>query len=168
MRRSGMLAVWYLSLSALVLAADTLFVQVREAPLKEKPSAFSKVVAKLPEGTPVETGKSSGTWVEVTAPDRTSGWIAARSLAESRAATISTEGPTTPAATSDVYMAGRTLNEEVEREYRKSHADVARAFADVDAMERSPVFGDPMNDLETFRREGRLGEFAPKDKEGRK
>ena len=165
MKRAVILALWYIGVGALVLAADTLFVQVHETPLKEKPSAFSKVTAKLPEGTPVETGKTTGTWVAVTTADQQSGWIAAKSLAESKAAKITSEGSTTPAATSDVYMAGRTLNEDVEREYRTSHGEIEKAYADVDAMERAPVFDDPLGDLEAFRREGKLGEFAGK-KEG--
>lgn len=163
MKRSFVLAVWYVCISALILAADTLFVQVREAPMKEKPSAFSKVTAKLPEGTRVETGEASGTWVAVTTPDQQSGWVAAKSLAESKAAKITGSAPTTSASTQDVYMAGRTLNEEVEREYRKGHGDVAKAYADVDAMERAPAYTDPLRDLEGFRRDGKLGEFTGKE-----
>ncbi|MFH1680178.1 MAG: SH3 domain-containing protein [Candidatus Eisenbacteria bacterium] len=162
MRRYLVVGLGYALLLAGAVGAETMFVKVKQASLKEKPRGFSKELAKLPEGTQVETLDQQGTYLRSRTVRGVEGWVHQSSLEEEQRQKITGTGTGGHGRTSEeVAAATKGWNEEVERGHRSRNRDTDRFFRDVDEMERWPAYARPFEELESFRREGCLGEFKP-------
>jgi uncharacterized protein YraI len=148
-----LLSLVCLAISAWVLAAAPLTVQVRETKLRKEPKFWAPAVATLKAGDAVSETERQGDWIRGTARGA-SGWV--HNSAVTTKTVVLTGGSTTASTESrsgDVSLAGKGFTDQVEREYRKEKAG---GFEDLDRI--PPPVSD--TELETFLREGKLAEWA--------
>lgn len=110
-------------------------VQVRETSLRATPSFLGRIIAVVRYGEQVSVLEGKGTWKRVTvSATRKTGWLHGSALtAKALALRSGTQGVRTGAGSSEVALAGKGFNEQVEREFRKKN--VSLNFTWVDRME---------------------------------
>lgn len=109
-------------------------VQVREAPVRAAPTFLGKVVTDLPYGTRVEVVQTQRDWVEINLPNGTgTGWMHSSELTEQQLALKAGSNVTQSASGSEVALAGKGFNKQVEQQYEsEKHLD----YTWVDKMEK--------------------------------
>lgn len=97
---------------------------------------LAEMVTRLPYGTRVTVVEVEGTFARVRTDDGIDGWVKASELVEP--AVLTGGGAAGPAATTqaDLLAAGRQFDESTQGDFAASSADVAAAYARVDALER--------------------------------
>jgi uncharacterized protein YgiM (DUF1202 family) len=134
--------------SAQVSRGGTLYVAVRSLNLKSSTGFFASNRGTLAYGARVTVLQVNGNWVEVRsdASPSLTGWAAVANLSTKQVVS----GNTSAATASEVALAGKGFNQEVENAYR---AEGALNYADVDRAETITV-----NEAELYRflEEGRL------------
>ena len=149
-------------LSALLIAAfsiagalaDSSIVQVRvkESKLRSQPKFWASGTADLRYGDSLNVVGSEEGWLKVKTRGGASGFVHPTTVTD-REIVISRSGSVPSAADrSDVVLAGKGFNREVEKEYAASNP--ALDFRSVDSMERYKVGS---GELLSFLREGKLG-----------
>lgn len=124
--------------SGSILAAETQYIQVREAPVREKASSLGKMVGTIPYTTPVTVLEKSGSWARVScAEPKLSGWISLSAISVKNLGLKAGAGGTNNASSNEVALAGKGFNEDVEKEYRSQNASLD--FDWVDKMEAIKV-----------------------------
>ncbi len=126
---------------------------VKDAVLRDNPSYLGKALETLNAGARVATLGEQGAWTQVKSGNL-QGWLPNTAL---RAAAVSLGAGASRAASgaqaSEVALAGKGFNRQVEAEYRASHTGAD--YAAVDMMENIVM---PAEDCEKFLRAGREGE----------
>lgn len=154
-RRRAWLPVLAASLAFAVLAwaaGEQLSVQVRTAKVRAKPSFLGAPVGELSYGAVVTVQGRQGPWVQVTGPAKLTGWLHESALTQGKLAMQSGGGAVgTGASGSEVALAGKGFNAEVEKEYRKENGDLDYTW--VDRMEKIVV---TPAEAERFLGEGRI------------
>ena len=134
--------------AAQVSVGGTLYVATKTVALKSSTGFFARTNATLNYGDRVTVLQVNGKWVEVRSvrSPSLSGWTASSNMTAKQVVA----GSTTTATASEVALAGKGFNQEVEDSYKKSK-DLN--YADVDRTEAISV-----NEAELFRfiEEGRL------------
>jgi hypothetical protein len=123
-----------------VFAADPLperSIIVKETPVRDKPSFTGKILAKLVYTDRVQILEmpAAGSWVKVRlAAKKIEGWVHVSALAKDDKAIVKagSENVATGASGSEVALAGKGFNPEVEAEYKKNPT---LNYTAVDAME---------------------------------
>ena len=116
--------------------------------------AMADVVARLAYGTRVTVVEVSGTWAHVRTDDATEGWIKVSDIVEP--AVLTGGGAAGPSSQADVTAAGRQFDESTQSDFQASSAEMAGAYAKVDALEKATLKpGDAA--VVQFVTEGRLG-----------
>ena len=135
--------------AAQVSKGGTLWAAAKSVALKSSTGFFAKTQGTLAYGDQVTVLQVSGKWVEVrsTAKSSVSGWTASSNLSAKR---ITASGGASTASASEIGLAGKGFNQEVENIY-KSNGKLN--YADVDKTERMAV---SENDLQKFLTDGRL------------
>lgn len=127
-----------LSLSvAFALAGTTLFIGVKNGPLRATPTPFGKILATPRYGEKVERLADEGAWLRVRY-GQTEGWVH-NSTVSTRVATLGAgQGDVASGASSEeLALAGKGFNAQVEAEYRQKNR--ALDFATIDRMEKLVV-----------------------------
>ena len=110
----------------------TLYTAVKSAALKSSTGFFASTRGTLSYGEQVTVLQISGKWVEVRSVSRSSlsGWTASTNLSSRR---ITATGNTGSASASEIALAGKGFNQEVEDSYKTkgtlNYSDVDRAEA---------------------------------------
>jgi len=127
----------------------TLYTATKSLELKASTGFFAKTNGKLAYGDQVTVLQVNGKWVEVRSVSNSSvsGWSAAANFSARR---ISSTGSSGTASASEVALAGKGFNQEVESSYRSNNQ---LNYADVDKTEAITV---PMEELRKFLTEGDL------------
>jgi hypothetical protein len=118
--------------------AEAMSVQVKQAPLRQMPTPFGRIVAKLAYGEQVEQTREQRGWVEVRSESRAlSGWLHASALTDEEIELSAGDSDANVgASSSEIALAGKGFSAEVESEYkRKRKLD----YTWVDRMERIEV-----------------------------
>lgn len=132
-------------------AGKTLRVGVKDGPLREQPSPFGKIVVTLHYGDAVEVVEERGAWLRVKSGTR-GGWMHATALAAKTSALQAGAGNVKAGASaSELTLAGKGFNAQVEAEYRQRNRQLD--FAAIDRMEAVRI--EPA-ELQRFAREGGL------------
>lgn len=119
----------------LAVAAKTMQVGVKSAPLRASAAPFAKIVTELRYGDTVEVVEESGAWVRVRFKTAT-GWMHRTVLAARVAALKAGQGDVQSTASKDeLTLAGKGFNAQVESEYRQQNQQLD--FAAIDRMETS-------------------------------
>jgi len=135
--------------AAQVRAGGTLYVATRTLDLKSGTGFFASNRGRLDYGDRVTVIRVDGRFVEVRSASNSSltGWTASANLSARQVVT----GTTSTATASEVALAGKGFNQDVERSFRDQNRTLN--YADVDRVEAITV--DP-NQLRRFLEEGRL------------
>jgi len=153
MKRTIFMVLFVLLLTSVAFAqisrGGTAWVSVRTADLKASTGMFAASRGAVNYGDQVTVLQVSGNWAEVrsSANANLSGWISTANLSAKR---IVATGGASSATASEVALAGKGFNQEVENEYKTAGN---LNYAAVDWMEEI-VISD--SDLLNFINEGRL------------
>jgi hypothetical protein len=102
-----------------IAAAEQMSVTVRETQLRENPAFLGRVLEVLSYAARVEVIQEQGPWYRVEASSGRSGWVHSSALTTKRIVLepAATSGETGASGT-EVALAGRGFNEEVENRYK--------------------------------------------------
>ncbi len=137
---------------AVLLLADTVVVKVQTTSLRKAPKFYSAVVAALKAGDSLTKLADQDGWVQVKTSAGVVGWVHS-SAVETKKFSLTSVGGTmkTQASASEVALAGKGFNKQVEDSYKAKHASAN--FAAVDRMLKITV--SPA-EVEAFIKKGRL------------
>jgi hypothetical protein len=140
---------------ALVLLAETLVVKIQTTQVRKDPKFYAQVLAVLKAGETAERIGSQDGWFQVKTTKGIVGWVHS-SAVETRKFNLFAmdKNLKTQASASEVALAGKGFNKQVEASYRAKHGELG--FAWVDKMlqiKSSPA------EVEDFLKKGKLGEF---------
>jgi SH3-like domain-containing protein len=141
---------------AVLLLAETVVVKVQTTVLRKEPKFYAQTVAALKAGDGLEKLASQDGWLQVRTAAGAVGWIHG-SAVETRSFSLSAvdKSMKTQASASEIALAGKGFDKQVEAGYRARHANVS--FVWVDRMVQVKI---PAAELERFLRQGKLGEFG--------
>ena len=127
---------------------STMYVATKTLDLKSSTGFFASTRGKLAYGDQVMVLQVNGKWVEVRSATNSSlsGWTASANLTSKRVLA----GSTTGATASEVALAGKGFNQEVENAYKSTGQ---LNYDDVDKTEAQEV---SLEELQEFLTEGRL------------
>ena len=143
-----------LSLSSSLLNAEFLSVQVKKTVLRDKPSFLGKSIAKLSYADQVESAATQNDWSKVkTIKGESIGWVHSSALIN-KTIILSSRGKLTNSSVSqsEVLMAGKGFNKEVESAYKKKNAKLD--FTLVNKIERANAVSAKR--LISFAKDGKL------------
>jgi SH3-like domain-containing protein len=107
---------------ALSAGADSMSVTVRETQARTTPSYLGAVLAVLSYGDRVDILGEQRDWLKVALPGGKQGWVHRSALTEKRIVLQAGSGRVEQTASgSEVALAGKGFNKEVEAEYRAEH-----------------------------------------------
>ena len=135
----------------IALQAGTLSVQVKQTILRAKPSFLGKAIAKLSYAQKVQETSLKNGWYFVKSLDSgIKGWVHSSALsAKTIALSSSDKVSNTDVSQSEVLMAGKGFNKQVEEEYKKKNNSLN--FSLVDKIERSnPVSRKSLNSFVNY------------------
>ena len=151
-------AVVFLAASVAVLAiaaADILVVKIQATQLRRNPQFFAPGVLALKAGDKLEKVSESSGWIQVKTSAGLVGWVHSSAVGTSKfALAASGTNMKTQATASEVALAAKGFNKQVEDNYRAKHGEAN--FAAVDAMFLLKV---SLAQIEDFFKKGRLGDF---------
>jgi len=140
------------ALPAQAIKGGTMYVTAKSVELKSSTEFFASVSGTLQYGAAVTVLQINGKWAEVrsTSGSSVTGWTPVANLSAKRI--IAGSGGATGGATaSEVALAGKGFNQEIENAYK---AGGKLNYADVDEIEKKNVVTNP--ELKKFIEEGRL------------
>ena len=151
MKKSFILFAFFLLVSAALFAqvksGSNAWVSSKSVDIRESTGSFAKSRGTLLMGAQVTVLQVNGNWAEVRSSDNASlsGWTAVSNLSSRR---IVASGSS--ATASEIALAGKGFNREVEDSYKTSGA---LNYTDVDKVEAITI---PVNELYKFVTEGHL------------
>lgn len=136
MKKLGLIVMFSLLLALGLWAAGAeAIVQVKETILRDQPSFTGKTLGVLKYGAKVSVLEEKSGWARVSAEaGKLQGWVHGSSITKKAVALSSQGGSGTGASSSEVSLAGKGFNAQVEAQYRSQNA--ALDFATIDAMEK--------------------------------
>jgi uncharacterized protein YgiM (DUF1202 family) len=149
-------ALGLLALFVTLVLAETLVVKIQSTNLRKTPKFYGAVVQALKSGDKVEkvTSQPDG-WIQVKTAAGAVGWIHSSAVAVQKfSLTAMDSGLKTQASASEVALAGKGFNKQVEESFRAKNK--AANFAEVDRMQQLKVTSAA---LEQFLKQGQLGEW---------
>lgn len=146
------LAAFAAVLALLAFAADTLVVKVQTTQLRGKPQFFAPGVAPLKAGDKLTKVAEASGWMQVRTAGGAAGWVHGSAVAPPGSQIFAGAGDMkTQATASEVALAGKGFNKQIEDSYRAKNAGVS--YAGVDRMVQQRV---AMAQIEDFLKRGRL------------
>ena len=138
----------------LLMCADVLSVQVKQTLLRAQPSFTAASLGTLGYAEQVELQNSENGWKNVkTLKSGTLGWVHESALTtKTIVLQNSSKLSNSSVSQSEVLMAGKGFNKEVESEYKKQHTTLN--FSLVDQIEKNPPLKP--EHLSTFAKTGNL------------
>ncbi len=141
----------------LAMAADTVVVvKIQTTAIRQNPQFFAAVVVSLKAGDKLtKVGEANG-WIQVRTQTGLVGWIHSSAVEVPKLNLLASNDPMkTQAKASEVALAGKGFNQQVEDSYKTKHGELN--FALVDRMLQIKIAS---SQLEAFLRQGRLGDFG--------
>jgi hypothetical protein len=138
------------TVTAQISRGGTAWVSAKTVTLKSSTGFFASSRGTVSYGTEVSVLQVSGNWAEVrsTANASLTGWMSTGNLSAKR---IASSGSASSASASEVALAGKGFNQEVENTYKTTEGNLN--YADVDRTEAITV---TQEELFNFIQEGRL------------
>jgi uncharacterized protein YraI len=125
----------------------TLYVAVKSAAVKSSTWFFASTKGTLTYGTQITVQSVNGKWVEIKSGSLT-GWVENASLTSKK---ITSSASSTSASVTEIALAGKGFNEEIEGTYKAGNAELD--YANVDLVEKIAVSPD---ELQKFIKDGKL------------
>lgn len=141
-------------------AADKVirYISLSQTRLLSQASAFSKTLARLEARTAVEVLSQKGAYYQVKAGPA-KGWIPVHALQASLPRIGYNTRRSSDTSAEEVAAATKGFNSDIEAQYGQNNP--ALDYKMLDRLEARTAVADPLNNLAGFRRQGRIGEFAP-------
>ncbi len=136
----GCLCAVLCGIGSLAYAQDRseMSVQVREGPLRDRPSFLGAVVSTVAYGDRVIVERAQGPWRYVASAGQ-AGWIHESALTRERIVLTAGEEDVAGVTTQEMALAGKGFNAEVEGEFRAQHEDIDFAWVDyMETLGKSP------------------------------
>jgi uncharacterized protein YgiM (DUF1202 family) len=129
--RSAILIVVVIAVGLAIAAAQGLVVKVQTTQLRANPQFFGPTLAALKAGDRLEKVSEANGWIQVKTTAGTVGWIHSSAVTQSTIALTSTnQNLKTQATASEVALAGKGFNKQVEDSYKGKHAEVSFVWVD--------------------------------------
>ena len=146
-----------LLVALLALAADTVVVvKIQSTAIRQNPQFFAPALLTLKAGDRLTKVGEGGGWLQVRTPTGLVGWIHSSAVEVPKLNLLASNDPMkTQAKASEVALAGKGFNKQVEDSYKAKHAELN--FALVDRMLQVKI---ATAQIEAFLRQGRLGSFG--------
>lgn len=140
-----------------LLVAETLIIKVQTTNLRKSPKFYAPVVQTLKAGEKIEKISSQPDgWIQVKTSGGTVGWIHSSAVTVQKFDLLAMDkSMKTQASASEVALAGKGFNKQVEESYRAKHADVSFVWVD-----RMLLIKIAASRVEEFMRNGKLGEWG--------
>ena len=155
MRRS---LVFLLALPIAILAiaaVDSLVIKIQASQLRKNPQFFAPTLAALKAGDKLEKVSEANGWIQVKTSAGLIGWVHSSAIETPKfALTAANKDMKTQATASEVALAAKGFNKQVEDSYRAKHSEAN--FAAVDAM---LLVKSSLAQIEDFLKNGRLGDY---------
>ena len=158
MRKKSLVLFLVLVAAILVglLMAETLVVKVQTTAVRKSPKFYAAVVKTLKAGDRVEKISVQNDWLQVKTSDGLTGWLHSSAVQSGKVSvTASDQSLKTSASTTEVALAAKGFNKQVEDAYRAQRKDLDYTW--VDKMLRIKI---SEAELEQFLKQGRLAEFG--------
>jgi len=158
MRKKSLVLFLVLVAAILVglLMAETLVVKVQTTAVRKSPKFYAAVVKTLKAGDRVEKISVQNDWLQVKTSDGLTGWLHSSAVQSGKVSLIaSDQSLKTGASTTEVALAAKGFNKQVEDAYRAQRKDLDYTW--VDKMLRIKI---SEAELEQFLKQGRLAEFG--------
>ena len=137
------------------LLADTLVVKIKSTFVRKEPKFYATGLAQLNAGDSVESLSEQNGWIKVRTSAGVTGWIHSGAVTDKKFKLAAVDQSfKTQASASEVALAGKGFNKNVEESYRKNNP--GSSFAYVDKMLEIKI---PPGKIEEFLKIGKLGEF---------
>lgn len=132
--KGKVLGLLFLALTAgVTFAQSEMSVTVKETQVRERPSFLAKVMATVKYGDRLKVLNTQSGWVQVQSGGQ-QGWVSSSALTEKKIVfQAGSSNVSSSASSSEVALAGRGFNKEVEDQYA---SDQNLDYAGVDRMER--------------------------------
>jgi hypothetical protein len=125
------LAVFAASLVLVVFAAETLVVKIQTTQLRGKPQFFAPAVAPLKAGDRLTKLAEASGWMQVRTAAGAAGWVHGSAVAPPGTQIFAGAGDMkTQATASEVALAGKGFNRQVEDSYRAKNKGVSYVWVD--------------------------------------
>jgi hypothetical protein len=139
---------------AVFLLAETVVVKIQSASLRKDPKFFASAVAALKAGDSLEKLVSQNGWYQVKTSAGIVGWIHSSAVEVKKFNLLASDkSMKTQASASEVALAGKGFNKQVEDSYKSKHGEAN--FAAVDRMLKISI---QPSEVEKFMKDGKLGE----------
>jgi hypothetical protein len=139
---------------AVFLLAETVVVKIQSTSLRKEPKFFASAVAALKAGDSLEKLASQNGWYQVKTSAGIVGWIHSSAVEVKKFNLLAMDkSMKTQASASEVALAGKGFNKQVEDNYKSKHGEAN--FAAVDKMLKISI---QPSDVESFIKNGKLGE----------
>ena len=153
--RSLVILLTVLLVALAIAAADIVVVKIQATQLRKNPQFFAPAVAALKAGDKLEKVSEASGWIQAKTASGLVGWVHSSAVGTSKfALTAANKDMKTQATASEVALAAKGFNKQVEDSYRAKHAEAN--FAAVDAMLLIKV---SLAQIEDFLKKGLLGDF---------
>ena len=120
---------------ALACAADNMSIQVRETQIRATPDYFGKITGKAVYGDQVTIEATKGSWKKVRLKTGKTGWVNSSALSAREIKMVAgAKGTKNAASASELQLAGKGFNPEVEKEFKNRNKEIT--FRWVDKMEQ--------------------------------
>lgn len=151
-RRAALVASLLVLVATLAVAQNTVMsVQVREAPVRSTPSFLGAIIGQVSYGDRVEVVEVANGWAHVNLPSGTGqGWMSISALSRQQLALKAGSNVASGASSSEVALAGKGFNEQVEQQYE---SETQLDYTWVNKMEK--IVYSPQQ-LEAFLKQGQL------------
>jgi len=138
-----------------LLAAETLIVKVQSTGLRKDPKFYAPVLLNLSAGDRIEKISGQEGWLQVKTANGVVGWVHSSAVQVQKFDLMASDkGMKTQASASEVALAAKGFNKQVEADYRAGHPDLSYVWVD-----KMILIKVPASDVEEFMRQGMLGEF---------
>ena len=138
-----------------LIAAETFIVKIQSTNLRKEPKFYAQTVAVLKAGESLEKVNIQDGWIQVRTKGGLLGWVHSSAVETRKFSLLAMDkGLKTQASASEVALASKGFNKQVEESYRAKHKEIS--FVGVDRMLQIKV---STSQVESFLRKGKLGEF---------
>lgn len=145
----------FLSVSTGSAFAEEVYIKIRDAKLRAEPQHYAALLESLSLGQSLTKINKKGAWIQVKSKSGASGYIHESSISDRKVVLAYSNTSGSRSNNSDVVLAGKGFNKEVEKQFALQNPKAS--FAEVDSMERIAV-GD--QDLKGFVASGGLKKNA--------
>jgi len=153
--RPTVLVLAVMTLTLAFAAADILVVKVQTTKLRNGPRYFAQAFLTLSAGAKLEKVSESEGWIQVKTASGLVGWIHSSAIEIPKFNLLAmNKDMKTQASASEVVLAGKGFNKQVEDSYRAKHGEAN--FTGVEAMLQIKI---NLTQVEDFLTKGKLGEF---------